>query len=140
MRRLSHLVVALTILSASPALWADDLTGEDKILCTAVQATACFADGECTSAPPWTLNIPQFIEIHLDEKLLRTTAASGENRASPIRHLERADGMIFLQGVENGRAFSFVITESTGRASIAVATEDKGVSVFGACTVIPSSR
>ena len=44
-----------------------------------------------------------------------------------------------LQGFENGRAFSFLIAEKTGRASIAVARDGLGVSVFGACTPLPPS-
>ena len=81
---------------------------------------------------------PKFIEIDLVSKSLRTTAASGENRATPVKNLERADGMIFLQGAEAGRAFSFVIAEATGMATIAVAKESGGVIIFGACTPVAS--
>jgi hypothetical protein len=35
-----------------------------------------------------------------------------------------------------GRAFSFVITEQTGQVTVAVATRDGAVSIFGACTPI----
>ena len=42
---------------------------------------------------------------------------------TPIRTLERDNGLIFLQGFEMGRAFSFVIAEETGMASFAVARE-----------------
>jgi len=118
---------------ASPAL-ADDLTGVDTFLCSAVDAAACTADGDCIMDTPWNWNIPQFIEVDLVKKQLSTTPASGENRVTPIRTLERADGMIFLQGIERGRAFSFAITEKTGIVSVAVAREGLAVSVFGACT------
>ena len=52
----------------------------------------------------------------------------------PVNSLSRKDGQIFLQGVENGRAFSLVINEQTGVLSAAVARENTTVSVFGACT------
>jgi len=39
-----------------------------------------------------------------------------------------------LQGVEGGRAFSFVISEATGSLSVAVATKDGATTVIGACT------
>jgi len=133
--RLVLLFAATLALSAAAApLMADDLRGTDKVLCTAVQATVCFAEGECFGGPPWNWNIPEFIEIDLKKEVLATTAASGENRTTPIRHLERADGMIVLQGVENGRDFSFMIAEETGRASIAVARAGVTVAVFGSCT------
>ena len=96
--------------------------------------------GECAGGPSWILNIPQFIEVDLNERTLSTTAASGELRSTRIKNLEREDGVIVVQGFEQGRAFSFLITEETGMASIAVARDGLGVVVFGACTPMPSSR
>lgn len=118
----------------STAAYADDVTGADRILCTAVQATICDTSGECEIGSPWLWNIPQFIEVDFKAKTFGTTKASGENRQTPIKYIERADGLIFLQGVEGGRAFSFVIEEETGDLSAAVARSGVTVSVFGACT------
>ena len=53
---------------------------------------------------------------------------------------EAEDGMIVIQGVERGRAFSFLIVEETGMVSIAVAREGEGILVFGACTPTPASK
>ena len=119
---------------------ADDVTGQDQILCTAVQVTICGMEGDCKIQPPWALNVPQFVEIDLKGQKLSTTKASGENRSTPIRTILKENGEIYLQGVEGGRAFSFVIEEDTGMASIAVAREGKIVSVFGACTPLPASK
>jgi hypothetical protein len=138
--RFGPLAVGISLMVVSAALRADDLTGRDQILCTAVQVTMCSADGQCMIEAPWELNIPQFLELDLKEKKVSTTQASGENRSSPIRTLLREKGEIFLQGVEGGRAFSFVIEEETGMASIAVAREGKTVSIFGACTPMPASK
>ena len=129
------LPAAILLLAVFPAA-ADDLSGSDLLLCAAAQASLCTDDGACESGPPWNLNIPKFIQIDLAAKSLRTTAASGENRSTPVKNLERADGMIFLQGAEAGRAFSFVIAEATGMATIAVAKEGGGVIIFGACTPV----
>jgi hypothetical protein len=127
------LVMLLLLLPASLAT-ADDLTGADSLLCSPAQATACSAEEGCETAPPWTWDIPSFIEIELDKKVMRTTAASNENRSTPIPSVQRTGGLIFLQGVERGRAFSFVIEETTGLATVAVARDGFTVSVFGACT------
>lgn len=118
----------------------DDLTGRDRLLCTAVEANLCTPGGECLNEPPWNLNIPQFLEINLRDKLVATTKASGENRSSPIRALQREGGLILFQGIEDGRAFSFVIEEKTGIASVAVARENLTVSIFGACTPMPDGK
>lgn len=130
--------VVLALISASPAIvGADDLTGQDRILCTAVEVTRCMESGTCTSELPWNLNIPQFIEIDLKAKTFSTTKASGENRATAIRNLLREEGLLVLQGFEAGRAFSFVIHEESGMASVAVARDGLTVSIFGACTPMP---
>ncbi len=140
MTRAHILATSLALLLASPALFADDVSEAENLLCTAVQVAKCLADGgECTSLPPWELNVPQFIEIDLGNRRLNTTRASGQNRSTPIKTLEREGGLIILQGLENGRAFSFVIAEETGMASIAVARDGLAVTVFGACTPMPAA-
>ncbi len=136
-------VLCLTILLmmvASTVAMADDLAGSEAILCTSIQATVCYMDEDCEIGTPWNWNIPQFIEIDFAEKVLRTTKASGENRQTPFKNIEREDGLIFLQGVERGRAFSFAIEEDTGLVSIAVARNGVTVSIFGACTPLPPAK
>jgi hypothetical protein len=140
MRYLMRAVLVLGILALPSLAAADDLTGANRILCTAVQATRCVETGDCEIDLPWNLHIPQFIEVDLAAKKLSTTKASGENRSTPIDQLRRQDGVIVIQGFEKGRAFSFVITEETGALSVAVAATGKAVAVFGACTPMPASR
>jgi hypothetical protein len=139
-RRLGPAGAALMLLAGSGTLAGDDLTGHDLLLCTAVEATVCKAHGECSSEPPWNLNIPQFLQVDLKDRTVSTTKASGENRMTPIKTLVREEGLIFIQGIEAGRAFSFVIEEGTGMASIAVARDQLTVSVFGACTPISTTK
>jgi hypothetical protein len=133
--------VTLLVVFAAPLLMADDLTGASRLLCTSVQATSCNDDGgDCVTDVPWVFNVPQFIEVDLGQKMLRTTKASDDARQSPINSMTRADGMIVLQGLELGRAFSFVINEKTGRLSAAVARDGITVAVFGACTPLSSGK
>jgi hypothetical protein len=126
------LLASVLVLGIAPVA-ADDLTGANQILCTAVQATVCTID-DCEMGSPWDWNIPQFIQIDLAKKTMSTTPASGENRSTPIKTLERANDTIYLQGMEAGRAFSFVIDEASGMVSVSVARRGATVAVFGACT------
>ncbi|HET6278006.1 MAG TPA: hypothetical protein VFG08_04405 [Candidatus Polarisedimenticolia bacterium] len=139
MSRLMHVFFGLVLLLAFAPAQADDLTGADRFVCAALVVVACWDDGECEEGLPAELKVPQFIEIDLKAKRLSTTRASGENRTSPITQLKREQGTIVLQGYEAGRAFSFVIAEETGRASVAVATDGRNVSVFGACTPVATT-
>ncbi len=132
-------VLPVLVALAGPAVWADDLSNSNRLLCSPVQATVCYDDGECEIDLPWNLNIPEFIEVDLDARRLSTTAASGENRTTPIENVSRRDGLIVLQGFEMGRAFSWVISEQTGQVTAAIVSVGRAVTVFGACTPIASA-
>jgi len=130
------LIAGLGALTLTPAALADDLGGADRLLCASLTATRCTPDG-CTTSLPAAWNIPQFIEIDLTHKLLKTTAASGQNRSTTISSLIRQKGEIFIQGVENNRAFSFVINEASGELNAAIATPAGSNVVFAVCTPMP---
>lgn len=131
-------MIAITLLAVSPALRADDLKGANRFLCSAVSVGRCDVDGCWEDTPDGAL-IPQFVIVDLGAKLLSTTPASGQNRSTPIESVRRDGGLIVLQGLENGRAFSFVITEKSGNASVAIAREELVLAVSAACTPLPAS-
>lgn len=135
MKRLPLILAACAALTASPAV-ADDLTGAKALLCSAVEVSACESTFGCDSGPATDWRVPAFLEIDLATKTLRTTKASGENRTTVASVLDRKDGRIVLQGVDNGRAFSILVRESDGIMTAAVAREELTVSVFGACTPV----
>jgi|SRR5262252_7888231 len=134
------LLIVVALIVAPTLIRADDLSKQDLLLCTSVTAMHCHEDGDCVVDVPWNLNVPQFLQVNLKDKMLSTTKASGENRTTPIKNLVREGGTIYLQGLEGGRAFSFVINEETGLMAVGVAADGKVVSVFGACTPLASLR
>ncbi len=140
MQRAHIFAFTLALLGAATAT-ADDLTGTDRFLCSAIRVFQCpaAADG-CQPKQPWELNVPQFIEVDLVEKTLSTTAASGENRSTPIESLMRAAGQIFLQGLQRQRAYSIVIAEETGELTASTTTDGLSIVTFGACTPMPSKQ
>jgi hypothetical protein len=131
-------LIAALLVAGVPAA-ADGLTGANRFLCSVVTVGRCDVDG-CRGDSPEGELIPQFIIVDLGAKLLSTTAASGENRSTPIEFLRREGGLLVLQGLQDGRAFSFVIGEKSGRASLAIAREELVVSVSAACTPAPASQ
>ncbi len=136
--KLALLIVVAALFPGAPA-FADSLEGRDSFLCSTAQAVLCVADEECEQGSAFLFNVPQFIEVDLAAKVLRTTQASPDRRETPILHLQRADGLIILQGAERGRAFSIVIYESTGDLTAAVARDGFAVNAFGACTPLPGA-
>lgn len=138
-----HLVIASLALAACAVLRparADNLSGTERFLCSAGSVSVCCDDGECGAGTAAELNMPQFVEIDLAAKRVSTTKASGFNRTSPIEGLTRTDGQIVFHGVQNGRAYSFVVIESTGEMTAAIATPGCSITAFGACTPLPAAK
>ena len=113
---------------------AENLEGVDEMVCAAGHAQICLETGDCYSTTPWELAMPDFVVIDIQKKTISTTKVSRLNRATEFTGVEKSDGVIFLQGIEYGRAFSFVIDEATGRMTVAVSLDGMSVTVFGACT------
>ncbi|MGI9292098.1 MAG: hypothetical protein ACR2QG_12590 [Gammaproteobacteria bacterium] len=128
--------LVVLIATAFTPVFAEDLTGTDRFMCAPSKVNICGADGSCVSALPWEVNVPQFIIVDLDEQMLATTEASDRPRATPIKTMSRDADTIFLQGLENGRAFSFAINEKTGFMTVAVARDFLTVTGSGVCTPI----
>ncbi|HWM28555.1 MAG TPA: hypothetical protein VNQ14_08860 [Woeseiaceae bacterium] len=130
MKRLS--IVAAVLLTMSAA--ADDVTDSETLLCSASRIVACYEEGDCAELIAEEIGVPQFVVIDTKGGKVSTTKASGENRSTPIGKVNRADGLMFFQGIEQSRAFSFVVHEQSGHLTVAVSRDGLSVSVFGSCT------
>ncbi len=131
---MKKLVITITGMLAGGLAQADNLEGVDEMICAAVQVQICVENDTCYLATPAELNMPDFVVIDTQKKTISTTKASHEDRSTPFTNVARSDGLIYLQGIENGRAFSFVIEEATGQMTVAVSRDGIAVNVFGACT------
>jgi len=129
--KIAALILALML--ASPVA-GDVLKDVDRMLCVPGPVSHCVTNSGCNSEDPEREYIPEFIEVDLKRKTLAATRASGEDRSTPIQNQARAAGYIYLQGVENGRTFSMVISESTGELTFVVAADGETASMFGDCT------
>jgi len=126
-------VMILALISALPVA-ADTLKDANRMLCVPGTVSHCVNDEGCSSELPETQNIPEFIEVDLKSKTIAATKASGEDRSTPIKTQSRTEGYIYLQGLENGRTFSLVISESTGDMTFAIAADGETAVMFGDCT------
>ncbi len=131
---MNKIVIVFAGLMTGTMAQADNLEGVKEMLCAVSQVQICIENDTCYSALPAELNVPDFVVINPGKKTLKTTRASNQNRSTSFSNVERVDGLIYLQGIENGRAFSFVIDEASGRMTVAVSRDGVSVSVFGACT------
>ena len=121
-------------MAVSATVAAENVTGVVRMICASGHAQICLETGDCYAATPWELSVPDFVIIDTKKGTISTTKASGLSRSTEFTKSARMDGLIHLQGVEGGRAFSFVIHEATGRMTAAIARDGLSVTVFGACT------
>jgi hypothetical protein len=129
MKRFNHLFLAAALCAfALPALSAD-FDGSKPLICSAIEANDCALGADCQKGLAENLNMPQFIRLDFTKK----TMSSG-GRSSPIHHQVREGGMLVMQGFENYRAWSITINETTGKLVGAIAGDQEGFLVFGACT------
>lgn len=129
--------LALVIVTLAPPATAEDLGEASEFLCSSTWAISCAPDQVCETGQATDWNIPQFVIADLRAKTLSTTKAGGESRTTPIEQFRSEDGLIFIQGHELGRAFSVVVSGSTGRYSASITMENLTISVFGECTPLP---
>ena len=129
-----RLLIACSGLAVFGVAAAENVTDVTRMICASGQAQICLETGDCYAATPWELSVPDFVIIDTKKGTISTTKVSGLNRSTEFTKSECKDGLIQLQGVEGGRAFSFVIHEATGRMTAAIARDGLSVTVFGACT------
>jgi hypothetical protein len=131
---MKKLAIAIAGVLLGGLVQADNLEGVNEMICAPVQVQICIENDTCYSATPAELGVPDFVIIDTKKKTISTTKSSGQDRSSPFTSVLRSDGLIYLQGIEGERAFSFVIDEASGRMTVAVARDGISVIAFGACT------
>ena len=128
--------ICLTVISLvfCTSLLADDLTDSDSLLCYGWSATRCNFEGVCEVTEAWQLNLPDFLRIDLEAKVAVTTESAPQQRETEIHTVVREGGTIILQGMQDGRAFSWLIQELSGEGTLTVSTPGEGLTVFTNCT------
>ena len=105
----------------------------NKYVCTPGKAVECDSDLNCGPPAP-QLPFPTFFQVDLDDRVI-TLLGPAERRGetTPIRHMERDTDRVIAGGVQAGRAWSMILSESSGRMTLTVNLGDAGWVVFGQC-------
>jgi len=118
----------------APAAAAGKYDGSKPMLCAVSTVSECTANGKCEpSAPQAGNNLPHFLRVDVKGRVLIDNDASG--RTTEIKVSTIVDGQLMLQGVENGKAWSMVISSEGGRWGGSIVEDDGLIAVFGACTL-----
>lgn len=132
--RLAGLVtIAWTLVIAPLAVRAaGPFDGSVPLLCAPTELMECAPGGDCQKRTAEDINLPPFLDLDVKAQVL--AAADGSRRTAPIQRVERANGHLIVQGGQEGRAWSLVIEEATGKLSAGVLDQQGVFAVFGACT------
>lgn len=132
MRKLTAIGAVLCLCLVPSLLRAATYDGSVPLLCAPTTVLECEDTGEGQRRTVESTNIPSFVTINFEQKTISDTNNSG--RTSMIKHLERMDGHLVMQGGEHGRSWNIVIVEETGTMSASAISEGLGFVIFGACT------
>ena len=110
------LVTALVPLSG---LAAEKVEG--ILICATTHTVECEGSGgECHQGGGDDINFPQFFRVDFKERKMHVLDPGRKGETTDVTHLARSEsrGRVILQGVEDGRPWSMMITEQTGRFSL----------------------
>jgi hypothetical protein len=122
----------LFLAAAQPAL-AGDFDGSKPLVCAMIEVYECSPDTGCESGTPESNGLSRFLRIDFKRKAVYSTKEAKE-QASRFEKPERAEGVIHLNGTQNGRGWNLSLTEATGHMVLTVADDQVGFVVFGACS------
>lgn len=124
---MAALLGCLTVATAA----AQGLDGSGALVCTTNEVVDCAEVEGCEFVSPGMVNLPRFLVVDLDKRELR-----GDGRTTAINTLETGNGLMILQGLQAGRAWSMALSTETGALTGTVAADGFGFVVFGACTTL----
>jgi hypothetical protein len=132
MRRLKVLSVILSIGLAPYPLVAATHEGSAPLLCALMEVIECEATSDCQRTTAEHVNLPPFIKVNVGEKTL--VGADNDDNKAVVESIQHTNGRLVMQGGQEGRGWSLVMLQDTGKMSAVVADGDGVFVIFGACT------
>lgn len=115
---------------------ADPIDGASPCLCAIRTVIECDSQGNCQETLPETINIPTFIKVDFENRIL-SGLDKEESKTTSIKTIEKTDRYMVLQGDENHRAWTMMVNSGTGSMSASVSGEGFGFLLFGNCILFP---
>ena len=134
MKRIPLVLFTLFLCGALGKTATAAFDGASPLLCVPIEVTDCEAYGGCIVTTVEDVNIPQFIRLDFEKKTASGTLSDGTMRTVGIERMERENGMMVLQGGQEGRGWSVTIGEDTGKMTLTASGDRFGFIIFGACT------
>ena len=131
LRVMTASIGVLATLGLLPAvLVAAPMDGSAPLLCALNSVVECSRQGDCERTTAEEAELPPFVRINVQQRLLSSVDGA---RTSPITTVQRANGRLMLQGMQNERVWGAVIDEASGQMSATVGEYDGAFVITGAC-------
>jgi hypothetical protein len=134
MRKLLNFVLVVAFFALMSGAADAKYDGSVTLLCAPIEINQCDVSGKCYTGSAEDVNLPQFIKVSVKEKLL--SSVDEPVRVTPIDHSVLASGKLMLHGGQNGRSWTIIISEETGKLAATIAEDRTGFVIFGACTAL----
>lgn len=129
MKKCIRVTLAAVAVLAHASAMAGDFDGSKNLICAPVQAMDCLAGVECIAGTPDDIAFPAFIRIDFAKK-----AIVGPKRTTPIRHLDKSEAQLMLQGGEDKFGWTLALDQASGGMTITIAHAEGAFVLFGNCT------
>ncbi|MCK5698184.1 MAG: hypothetical protein KAI02_08485 [Gammaproteobacteria bacterium] len=124
-----------TLLLASPFMTAN-ASETGNIVCSTVDIIACVDNVACVKDTATSFDLPEFIIVDKEKKVIRAAYESGHKGTSNVKSMEQQGDHLILQGVENSRGWSISIDTKKGDMSGSLVGEGLSFLIFGNCTAL----
>ncbi len=125
--------VALVLLAAPPAGGAAEAK---EIVCAVLHVVACDGLEACEEGSPRSFDVPPIIHIDLANGEIWGTRVDGTDRRSAIAQQSESDGVLFLQGMENGMGWNLTLAFESREMTLTASAPEEAFAVFGSCETL----
>lgn len=125
MRRLLALLCCLPAFASAAGAGLGDA---NSLLCTSQLVVDVGGPQDISSGLPSEMGMPTVMRVDFQNKQV-----AGENRATPIKVMERDEKRITLQGTELGYGWTLVLNRDDGKLIGSMVDELGAIAIFGVC-------
>jgi len=123
-------LIGIAVSFAGPAASAEGLDASKQLTCTLNGSSQCDAEAACIPVTLDQIDLSDTIVVDFANGRL---ASKVNERTSPIDDVDVLEGVLVVQGHQNGRGWTMVIDRTSGHLSAAL-TETEGAFVLaGEC-------
>ena len=132
MRRLGQVIAIALAGALSSGIAAAEGSAPVKRLCAITSTLTCDVTG-CVRGPANVVNLPVFVRVDTEKKVVETARQGGDRRTSAISSIKTEGDTSVLLGDELGRGWSATLNQATGSFTGTVSGDGIGYMIFGSC-------